>query len=299
MQTKAHPQSVEEVATRQGGVISTRQLRALGVGSGAIKHRVATGRLHPVPEHRGVLFVGHAAKGPRTMLWAAHLAIGPESVLSHRSAAALHGVRPTSSAFVELTVPGPSRRRAAIRVHRTTWLPSQDITTIDGLPVTTLERTLLDLGAVVGLRAVERAFDQAVVLDLVDMVETGRVLQEGAARPGAGRLRTVLARDAVGTTVTQNGLEELMLALIRRAGLPEPACQHPVLGYHADFAWPARRVIAEADGRTHATAPGSVRDARRDVALQNAGWRVLRFPKREILGDPAYVAAALARALGG
>jgi very-short-patch-repair endonuclease len=99
-------------------------------------------------------------------------------------------------------------------------------------------------------------------------------------------------------TVTDNDLEELLLAIIRRAGLPDPICQHPFLEYTADFAWPAHRVIAEADGGTHDTPSGRRRDARRDDALQNAGWRVLRFPKREIVGDPAYVERALTRALG-
>jgi very-short-patch-repair endonuclease len=300
MQAIAHPRVDERVAALafgQAGVVSRRQLTALGIGAGAVEHRLVKGLLHHVPRHRGVFFVGHAAKGPRTMYWAAHLAIGPESVISHRSAAALHGVRASNSAYVELTVPGPSRRRAAIRVHRTTWLPDADVTTIDGLPVTTLERTLLDVGAVVDLRGVERAFDQAVVLGRVDMLELGRVLHEGAARPGAAKLRVVLARDAAGTTVTENGLEELLLAIIRRAGLPEPICQHPVLTYRADFCWPRGRLVVEADGPSHDTPSGRAHDAHRDAELARAGWRVLRFPKREILGDPAYVAAALGRAL--
>jgi very-short-patch-repair endonuclease len=155
-------------------------------------------------------------------------------------------------------------------VHRTTWLPPEDVTTLDGLPVTTLERTLLDLGAVAAERAVERAFDQALALRRLDMREITRVLQEGAARPGAAKLRAVATREQAGTTLTDNDREELLLAIIRRAGLPEPVCQHPVLGYTADFAWPEHRLIAEADGGTHDTSPGRRRDARRDVALQNA-----------------------------
>lgn len=232
------------------------------------------------------------------MRWAAHLAIGPRSVLSHRSAAAVLHLRPTNSAYVELTVPGPSRRRAAIRVHRTTWLPPQDIALVDGLPVTRVARTLLDLGAVLPSRAVERAFDQAEVLGVLDHREIQRVLHEGAARPGAAKLRAVVGRDAAGSTVTDNGLGELMLAIIRRARLPDPICQYPVLGYRADFAWPAVRLIAETDGRAHATRRGVVHDARRDVRLQNAGWRVLRFPRIEVVGSPAYVEAALRAALG-
>src|SRR3954454_5387046 len=302
MQTKAHPrhvdQQVAELAAGQEGVVAGAQLRALGVGPGAVKYRVAAGRLHPIGGHRGVFLVGHGARAPRAMYWAAHLAIGAVSVISHRSAAALHELRRSRSAFVEVTVPGPSRRRGrALRVHRTTWLPDADVVEIDGLPVTSVARTLLDRGAVVPYGGVERAFDQAVVANRLDFGDVQRVLHEGAARPGAATLRAVAGRDAAGTTLTETDLEELLLAIVRRAGLPEPICQHPVLEYRADLCWPAARLIAEADGPAHDTPAGRVHDARRDVRLQNAGWRVLRFPKREIVGDPVYVADAIREAL--
>jgi very-short-patch-repair endonuclease len=301
MDPKAHPAprdlEIAAIATAQGGVISRAQLLAAGLGPSGIARRVKRGRLHAVPGHRGVFFVGHVARNDRTRLWAAHLAIGPESVISHRSAAALWGLRPTAIAYVEVTVPGPSRRRSAIRVHRTTWLPDTDVKEIDGLRVTSIARTLLDLGAVTPLRVVERAFDQAEVLRLLDMAEVGRVLQEGTHRPGAPELGRVVARATTGTSITETALEELMLAIIRRAGLPEPICQHPVLHYRPDFCWPAQRVIAEADGPVHDTPSGREHDARRDIELQNAGWRVLRFPKRVILAEPAYLAGAITQAL--
>jgi hypothetical protein len=289
---------IAALASRQGGVVSRDQLVSRGVLSGAIKYRVAAGRLIPIAGHRAVFLVGHTARTSRTSLWAAHFAVGPSSVISHRSAAALWNLQTGRGAKVEVTVTGPSRRRSAIRVHRTTWLPDADVTEVDGLPVTGVARTLIDLGAVVARRGVERAFDQAMVLQLLDFAEIQRVLHEGAARPGAAKLRWVAARDAHGTTVTDNGLGELMLAIIRRAGLPEPICQYPVLQYTADFCWPSARLVVEADGRSHDTPSGRVHDARRDIALQNAGWRVLRFPKRVILSEPAYVAEAIRRALG-
>jgi very-short-patch-repair endonuclease len=71
-----------------------------------------------------------------------------------------------------------------------------------------------------------------------------------------------------------------------------------VLEYRADCCWPAARLVVECDGPSHDTPAGRLHDARRDVRLQNAGWRVLRFPWREIVGDPGYVADAIARALG-
>jgi very-short-patch-repair endonuclease len=302
MGSKLHPTSFDRaiaaLAARQGGAVARRQLLALGLGATGVSRRAARGRLHPIPGHRGVFLVGHAARTPRTMYWAAHLAVGPLSVISHRSAAALRELRASRSGFVELTVPGPSRRRGrALRVHRTTWLPDADVVEIDGLPVTSVARTLLDLGAVVPYRGVERAFDQAVVANRLDLGDVQRVLHEGASRPGAATLRAVAARDVAGTTLTETDLEELLLAIVRRAGLPEPICQHPVLEYRADLCWPAARLIAEADGPAHDTPAGRVHDARRDVRLQNAGWRVLRFPRREILGDPVYVAGAIGQAL--
>jgi very-short-patch-repair endonuclease len=263
-----------------------------------IKTRVRTGRLLPVRGHRAVFQVGHAARTPRTMLWAAHLALGPASVISHRSAAALWDLRAPGSHLVEMTVAGPTRRRAALRVHRTASLPQGDVVRVEGLPVTAVARTLLDLGAVVTARHVERAYDQAVVLRVLDHREVQRVLQEGARRPGARDLRRVIARHTAGTTLTTNDLDELMLAIVRRAGLPDPVCQYPVLGYVADFCWPSARLIAETDGgAAHGPTERMIHDARRDVRLQNAGWRVLRFPRWELIGDPAYVARALTVAL--
>ena len=226
------------------------------VGAGAVKYRVVAGRLHPIPGHRGVFLVGHAARTPLTMYWAAHLAVGPSSVISHRSAAALRELRTSRSAFVELTVPGPSRRRGrGLRVHRTTWLPDADVVEIDGLPVTSVARTLLDRARWCRTESVERAFDRAVVANRLDLGDVQRVLHEGAARPGAATLRAVAPRDVAGTTLTETDLEELLLAIVRRAGLPEPICQHPVLEYRADLCWPAARLIAEADGPAHDRLP--------------------------------------------
>ena len=306
MRAQPHPiatdQAIARIATRQGGVVSRQQLLGLGLGLGlssaGIGRRLAAGRLLPVPGHRGVFMVGHAARTPRTMYWAAHLCIGPFSVISHRSAAALWELRASAARVVELTVAGPTRRRSALRVHRTRWLPDRDVVEIDGLRVTSVARTLLDLGSVVSARQVERAFDQADVAGVLDIAEIGRVLHEGRSRPGARTLQAVAARDAAGSTLTESRLEELLLAIVRRARLPEPVCQYRVLEYRADFCWPAVRLVVEADGPSHDTPTGRLHDARRDVRLQNAGWRVLRFPWREIVGDPGYIADAIARALG-
>jgi very-short-patch-repair endonuclease len=288
---------IGELATRQAGVVSRRQLATLGIGRGAVEHRLATGRLQHVAGHRGVFAVGHGARAPRTATWAAHLALGPGSVVSHRSAAWLWGLR-GRPARAELTVRGDRRRRSALRVHRTLWLPADHVTRIDGLPVTTLARLFLDLAAVVPPRQVEIAVDQAEVMGLLDVRPILAVLDEGGARPGSATLRTVLGRDSHGSTLSDSDLAEMLLAIIRGAGLPEPRHQMWVLGYRPDFCWPAERLIAEADGgASHGTRRGHVHDTRRDVVLTNAGWTVLRFAYTHIVSEPGYVADAIRVAL--
>jgi very-short-patch-repair endonuclease len=301
MDAERRPRHTDEriaaLATRQAGVVSRRQLGELGVGRGAIEHRVRAGRLVPVAGHRGVFAVGHSSRGPRTALWAAFLALGPGAVASHRSAAALWALRP-SPVRAELTVPSGGRRRSALIVHRTTWLPAADLARRDGLPVTSVARTLLDLGAVVGLRDVERAFDQADMLELLDMRAIDAVLAEGGGRPGAAKLRAVVGRDVAGSTLTDSELGEFLLAIVRRAGLPEPHQQFWVGGYRADFCWPGARLIVEADGaRPHAARRRHAHDTRRDVELTNLGWTVLRFAYTHIVSEPAYVANAIRTAL--
>lgn len=142
------------LAERQHGVVSRAQLDALDLGRGAIEHRLDEGRLHPL--HRGVYAVGHRVVSRQGRWMAAVLAMGPGAVLSHRSAAALWGLRTTARARVEVTVPGPRRSRPALEVHRAR-LAADEVTLERGIPVTTASRTLLDLAAVVGSRQMERA----------------------------------------------------------------------------------------------------------------------------------------------
>ncbi len=100
---------------------------------------------------------------------AAVLACGGDAVLSHRSAAELHGLRATDRSRIEVTLPGRVRRhRAGIQVHRSTTLTAADVTTVDGIPVTTVARTIADLADVLRERGVERALEQAASLGVLD-----------------------------------------------------------------------------------------------------------------------------------
>jgi predicted transcriptional regulator of viral defense system len=289
--------AIGDLATSQHGVIALTQLIALGLSASAVRMRVATGRLRRI--HRGVYAVGHGALSPRGHVMAAVLACGPGAVASHRDAAMLHGLRPNTRRTVDVSSPGRRGRGiAGVDAHRGDTLRPADVMTVDGIPCTRVARTLLDLAEVVSRRQLERACDQAELLQLFDLRAVEDVLSRADGRRGAATLRAVLAEHAIGTTLTRNDLEERFLAICREAGIPQPEVNAwlplDATGVEADFLWRSARLIAEVDGRNvHTTRRAFVSDRRRDQSLMLAGWRVVRFPRRQVVEEAALVAATV------
>ncbi len=146
-------------------MVTRAQLLAAGLSPDAIEHRVAKGRLSRV--HRGVYLLGPALEVPLAQETAALLACGPGALLSHRSAAALWGVIAADAESVDVTVVAGDRRPRGVRTHRTRYLDSADRRVHSGLPVTAPPRTLVDLAIAVEARDLERAYEQALVLNLM------------------------------------------------------------------------------------------------------------------------------------
>jgi Transcriptional regulator, AbiEi antitoxin/Protein of unknown function (DUF559) len=288
---------ISRLAERQHGVVSLPQLQFLGLSARAVRDRVAAGRLTRI--HRGVYAVGHARLTLRGHWMAAVLAYGVGARLSYRSAAALHGVRPDNRPKADVTVPSASARpRPGIVVHKSTTLHSADITTIDGIPCTSLARTLLDLAEVVDRQAVERAISQAEVLGIFDLREVEDVLARATGRRGAGVLREILT-EYEGPTLTDRELEARFLALCRAASLPEPEVHawntlDDGIAYEIDFLWRAEGLAVETDGwGSHGTRKAFENDRRRDRRLRVAGWDVIRFTWRDVEREPDEVTAVL------
>jgi predicted transcriptional regulator of viral defense system len=289
---------IRELAERQHGVVSLPQLQFLGLSPRAVRDRVATGRLTRI--HRGVYAVGHARLTQRGRWMAAVLAYGPKARLSHRSSAALHGIRPDNRPKIDVTFAGPSARsRPGIDVHRSTTLEPADLATIDGIPCTSLARTLLDLAEVVSERAVERAINEAEVLRTFDLRAVEEVLSRAAGRRGAAVLNRVLA-DYDGPTMTDRELEERFFGLCRQASVPQPEVNGWVslekgIAYKVDFLWRAERLGIETDGwGSHGTRQAFESDRRRDRLLSLAGWTVVRFTWRDVERRPLEVTETLA-----
>lgn len=269
--------AVAELATRQHGVVSVAQLRRIGLDSSAVARRAAAGRLHSI--HRGVYAVGHRSITRRGQYLAAVLACGPEAALSHRSAADLWGLR-RDSTCIEVTAP---RRRAGlpgIVVHRSRLADPADFDSIDGIRVTSVARTLLDLAVVVTARELARAVDRAERLELFDLISVEDLLNRASRRAGRRSLRNAI--EGWQPSYTRSELEDRFQELVRRAKLPPPQINVLLRGERAahevDCFWPSRRLVVQLDGFAyHRTRRDRERDSTTDADLELAGFRVLRL----------------------
>src|SRR5215208_5665923 len=165
-------EAIARLAERQYGVVARAQLLAQGLGADAIDLRLQRKRLHPL--YRGVYAVGQRQLRREARWMAAVLAYGPGTVLSHRAGGA-HWQMVRERGGAEVTIPSARRSRPGIRVHQAR-LPRDEITTHNGIPITTVPRTLFDLAAVVPQRELERAINEAEVLRLWDELSLDHLL---------------------------------------------------------------------------------------------------------------------------
>jgi hypothetical protein len=209
---------VGRIAGGQHGVVGRWQLLEMGLTRDAIDGRVKSGRLHPF--HHGVYAVGHTSLTTESRWMAAVLAHGSDAVLSHRSAGQLWRIVPRGGKAPEVTRPGFSRQRPGIVCHRAS-ITGDERGIVDGIPVTSVFRTIFDLAGVLTRRELERAFHEAEVRELRDRLSLWGLLERHPGRRGAAALRAVLeARAPVG--ITRNDLEERFVVLLDAYGLPRP-----------------------------------------------------------------------------
>lgn len=291
---------VARVAAVQRGVISVAQLQAAGLGHEAIRRRVRGGRLH---RHlHGVYLVGHPGLAPMAPETAALLALGRGAVLSHHTAARLHGLLPRGgetsrndqarAGVLDVTVVGRRpRRRAGIASHSTPALAEDDRVLREGLPATAVARTLADLAACAGEELLDRIVAEALATRRATTEDIERAMSRATDRRGHGLLRELL--DGGGGFVRSGG-ERALLGLIVAAGLPRPEVNVRLGAWEADFVWRDARLVIELDGRDgHSSAWARDRDARKSLELERAGWRVVRITGRQLARRPEWLLAQL------
>lgn len=292
MRTQLHAR-LSELASRRHGVVSREQLEEIGFKSGAITRMIAAKRL--IPKHRGVYAVGHSKLSRHGALIAAVLACGVDAVLSHRSAAWLWGLRPDNRRRVDVTVPRPGQsQRTGIHVHTSQPFHKDDITEIDGIPVTSLARTLLDLAEVVPVDHVAKCIEEAMRKRIYDHKAVQDLLSRSHGRRGRRPLRLILADAFPIEPATRAELEREFQKLIRTHRLAKPNINTLVEGHEVDAVWLKPKVIVELDGfEGHGTRRAFEDDRVRDATLQLAGYRVIRITWRRLKQQPDEVARTL------
>lgn len=283
------------MATQQHGVVSARQLRALGFAEDLITVEAKRGRLRRV--HRGVYAVGHEALTWEEHCMAAVLANSP-AFASHWSAAWLWGLlRSRPSGRFHLTALTRRHRKKDFYVHFAA-LAADDVTKIDGVPVTSLERTVLDLAALKPERTpgnLRRCED----LKRLDLRRFEALLSRSAGHRGHSTLAHAVDLHRPDPTVTRSGLERRFRSMLRKAGLPAPAMNFVVAGYELDCYWPDQRLAVELDTfGTHGSRLSFEEDRKRQRKLGELGIRMERVTDSQLDGEPDEVLRAIAALLG-
>jgi very-short-patch-repair endonuclease len=286
------------IAERQHGVVARWQLGGAGISRNAIEGRLERQALHRL--HRGVYAVGHRVLSQDAKWLAAVLAFGPEAVLSHRSAGQLWSIVPRRAIAPEVTKPKHVRGKPALVVHQSI-VPTDERTVVDGIPVTSVFRTMVDLARVLRPRELERAWNELKIRGHSDRVPMTEMLARHRGKRGTVALRALL-----GSTkpegVTRNEFEETFLALLDAHGIPRPRFNATLFlrgrFYEIDSLWEDQGLALELDGReVHATPRAFEGDRRRDRVLLAEGYRTSRVTWRQLRDEPVEIVADLRRSL--
>jgi hypothetical protein len=275
---------VAELATRQHGVISRKQLEGLGMASTTITRRINAKRLHPL--WPGVYAVGHSDVSRAGRRMAAVLVCGKTACLSHRTAGHQWNVRDAPAGKIDVTLAARSKpKHDGIRAHLSR-LPEDEIAEVDGIPTTSLARTVVDLSSTdlsdFGMRVVLAKAER----EKLDWHELHKLVARYPQRPGVPRLRRVMAEDQL--VGLPNGPLEIRLGeWLTARGLPLPEFNQPIqihgIWVRPDALWRKQKVLAEMQSRRHHDGwLGRLADAERLTALTAAGYQAIQITARAL-----------------
>lgn len=281
---------VDGLIAQQSGIISLEQLTDRGVSLRSVRRLVGRGSLV-------VVFPGvyRSATWPhgRDQLMVAGCLRNPGSALAYTTAGQIHGLRKMHDDRVHFLLPhGSSPNLPGVIVHRCRKIDTEDVIDLGaGIRVTSIARTLFDVGAVIGRHRLLSALEHAVDKNLVSMAQisetTLRLFHK--RRPGSREIKNVLAIRSAWSSALQSDLELQVLRAIRRHGLPTPRVQHELtlpggMTIRFDFAWPTALVSLEVDHSFwHAGSEESRRDKRRDRLAAQEGWITIRITEDDVL----------------
>jgi hypothetical protein len=271
---------IAQIAERNHGIFSSAHTRQVGFRAEDVYRRVAGERWRSI--HHGVYRLAGTPLSWRGALLAACWAGGTRAAASHRSAAQLWQLPGGSEQPIEIVCPRWRRaRHEGLVVHETKVLDALDLFEVDGIPVTTVGRTLLDLGAVRGPRTVELALENALRRELTTIAALRPMLRRlgRQGRNGVGVLRALLDERDPQRRVTESDMEMRLLQVLRSNGLPEPVPQFEIFVgkrfvARVDFAYPPWRVAVEYESYQEHTGKAALdRDNPRRNAILAARWK--------------------------
>jgi hypothetical protein len=242
-----------------------------------------------LPLHRGVFAVGHRRLSTRAHLIAALLACGPEAFLSHRTAAAVYGLRNPSTTRIDVTVPGVRRRsRGTLRLHHTRVAP--DVKVRNDLRVSSVPQMLIELAPLETRSELERLITWSVRKRILDLDRMRLELARHRRRPGVAKLTDALT-GYLPIHDRKSGLERDFDAfLLEHPEIPPPQRNVYIDGWEIDCYWPEYKLAVELDGRAyHIAVRDMEKDRIKDARLLRIGIRPLRITDTRFRYDRASV----------
>ncbi|MBO0767248.1 MAG: type IV toxin-antitoxin system AbiEi family antitoxin domain-containing protein [Solirubrobacterales bacterium] len=281
------------MADAQHGRISTRQLTAIGWSDQAIRTAANNGRLRRV--RRGIYAVGHLADTAMARETEALLSVGDGAVLASFSVLSFHGLLPAPPQ-VHVAVLGPRepKHRPGIRVHRYRDLSRRDIRILKGVPLTTVERALVDAAPELGDHQLEQTLAEALFQHKTSRTKLAQLLESVRGHAGQARLNLLLDQERPAAR-TESKPQERLLALLRKAGL-DPETEVELYGFRVDLFFADANVAIEVDpfGTHDARKRSHRRDRHKDRVLREQGIDVIRLTDEDIAQKPLELVAHIA-----
>jgi hypothetical protein len=270
------------------GVVSLDELRAVGVPDSTTRGRISDGRwfrLYP----RVVAVVPPSLLRPEGRWRAAVLACGDGAALAGRDAARLHGIWVRRRSRVDVVVPYPRNpKHRGIDVHRSKTLRPEDVTVINGIPVTTLARTIFGCAGRMSDDELERLVGEAEVQEVLDVRALEEQIEHNRGTVAAKRLRELLDSYEYDRGLVMNDFEQDLRNALRDAGAPPPLKNRWIVlddggpAIRPDFHWPRAKLVLHADGfKFHRSRMKFEHDITTDQRLVEEDWLPMRVTYRQ------------------
>ncbi len=226
---------------------------------------------------------------PKGRWRAAVLACGDGAALAAREAARFHGIRGRRRSRIDVVVPYPRNPKPrGIDVHRSRTLRPHDVTVVDGIPVTTVARTIFDCAGLLSRDDLERLIGEAEVQGVLDTRALDEQITHNRGTVAAKRLRELLDSYEYDRGVVMNDFEQDLRNGLREAGAPAPLKNRWIVlsdggpPVQPDFQWPGAKVVLNADGfKAHRSRIKFERDIGNDQRLIDDDWLPMRVTYRQ------------------